>query len=378
MCKIKTLWCCFFALSVVTIRAQETAFDYQLIIESQGQYNNLDEHSVVNPDNQMNIEELTSVTRLYPVLKFRYGQNDLLATLQTEGNLSNYNLSGDSVRFSFQELYIRFAYQEKHYITLGKRRLDWGSGMIWNPTNFYVQKDPFRTQNRLEGIFQVAYSYLFSSGALQAYIFPEKRLKDFSYGLKYDYYGTRLDASLSFLQYTRYQQFGYSLSYGGNISTLYAEGVFRNYSKSYRVGKEGELLSPVEDRKKFHSEVVAGFSLNCNAHISLRGEYRFREDYLNRTGVKQFGAALPAHTLIYDAISVGKHSLFGSAEWKDLYDQYFIQVRSFYDPASTQLILSPLLIWKINNFQVEISALFYNNALAVFNYQGSVLLSCHF
>lgn len=378
MYKIKMLWCCLFALSVVALRAQETAFDYQLIFESQGQYNNLDKHSVINPDNRMNVEELTSLTRLYPVLKFRYAQNDLSATLQTEGNLSNYNFSGDSVRFSFQELYVRFAYQERHHITLGKRRLDWGSGMIWNPTNFYVQKDPFRTQNRLEGIFQVAYSYLFSGGTLQAYLFPEKRLKDFSYGLKYDYYGTRLDASLSFLQYTRYQQFGYSLSYGGNISTLYAEGVFRNSSKSYRVGKEGELLPPTEDRKKFRTEAVVGFSLNCNAHISLRGEYRFREDYLNRTEVKQFEDALPSHTLIYDAISVGKHSLFGSAEWKDLYDQYFIQMRSFYDPTSNQLILSPLLIRKINNFQIELSMLFNNNALAVFNYQGSIVLSCHF
>lgn len=378
MDKIKILWCCLLVLSGFTLRAQETAFDYQLILESQGQYNHLDKHSAVNLDNRMNIEELTSVTRLYPVLKFSYEQNALSATLQTEGNLSNSDFSGDSVRFSFQELYVRFAYQEKHHITLGKRRLDWGSGMIWNPTNFYVQKDPFRTQNRLEGIFHAAYSSLFPGGALQAYLFPEKRLKDFSYGLKYDYYGTRLDASLSFLQYTRYQQFGYSLSYGGNRSTLYAEGVFRNYSKSYRVGKEGELLPPAEDRKRFHSEVVAGFSLNCNAHISLRGEYRFREDYLSRTEVKQFEAALPIHTLIYDAISVGKHSLFGSAEWKDLYDRYFIQARSFYDPVSTQLILSPLLIWKINNFQVELSALFYNNALAVFNYQGSLLLSCHF
>lgn len=378
MCKINILYFCLFMLSAVILRAQETGFDYQLILESQGQYNNLDEHSTVNPDNRMNIEELTSVTRLYPLLKFGHEQNALSATLQAEGNLSNYNFSGDSVRFSFPELYVRLAYQEKHHITLGKRRLDWGSGMIWNPTNFYVQKDPFRTQNRLEGIFQAAYSFLFSNGSLQAYIFPEKRLKDFNYGLKYDYYGTRLDANLSFLQYARYQQFGYSLSYGGNISTLYAEGVFRNYSKSYKVGEEGELLPPVENRKNFRSEVVAGFSLNCNAHISLRGEYRFREDYLNRTEVKQFESALPAYTLIYDAISVGKHSLFGSVEWKDIYDRYFIQMRSFYDPASTQLILSPLFIRKINNFQIEISAMLYNNALALFNHQCSILLSCHF
>lgn len=372
-----TIVCLLFGI-IGSVKAQNSSFDYQLILEMKGQYNGLDKESSVNPDNLMGIEELTSVTQLYPIMKFRYGQNKLSSLLQVEGNLINHNFSGDSVRFAFQELYAQFSYNEKHHITLGKRRLDWGSGMLWNPTNFYIQKDPFRTQNRLEGIFQMSYSFLFSNGLLQAYIFPEKRLKDFSYALKYDYYGNRLDASLSFLQYTRYQQLGYSLAYGGDLFTLHAEGVFRNYSKSYRVDEDGNLLLPPTDRKKIWTEAVFGFSMNANAHISLRGEYRFREDYLNRKEIKQFETYLPAHPMIYDSLSTGKHTVFGSIEWKDIYDQYFLQMRSFYDPVSEQLILSPLFIWKINNFQVEVTSMIYNNALALFNYQGSILISCHF
>lgn len=366
------LFCC------LTMWGQTTDFNYQIILESRAQYNNLDKKSKVNPGNTLNIEELTSTTQLYPIIKFEHKMNELSTYLQVEGNVTNYNFSKDSIRFDFQELYLQFSYKEQHHFSLGKRRLDWGTGMLWNPTNFYVQKDPFRTQNRLEGIYQATYTLLLPNGTVQGYVFPEKHLKDFSYALKFDYYGSRIDASLSFLQYMRYQQFGFDLSYGGDIFTAYTEGVFRNYSKSYRVGEDGQLIVPSTKRNKYRTEIVAGGSVNFNVHISFRGEYRFREDYLNRNDVNRFESGLPNHAIIYDAISVGKHSLFGNLEWKELYDRFFIQMRSFYDPVSCQLIVSPLFIWKINNFQVELSSMVYNNSLALFNYQGSLLISCHF
>lgn len=357
---------------------QNVDFDYQVIVETKGEYNNLDDKSKLNPDNQMGIEEVASIIQLFPILKFRHNQEKFSSLLQVEGNFINHNFSGDSLSFSFQELYLQFSMKDKHYLSIGKRRLDWGSGMLWNPTNFYIQKDPFRTQNRLEGIFQASYSFLLSNGMIQGYVFPEKRLKDFSYAVKYDYYGNRVDASLSFLQFKGSQQFGYSVSYGGNISTLYAEGVLRNYSKSYKVGGNGTLISPSENRKKFWTELVAGFSTNFNAHLSARGEYRFREDYLNKGQIDNFKNGLPANALIYDPISIGKHTLFASLEWKDLYDRAVVQLRTFLDPVSNQLIVSPLFIWKYHNLQVEVSAMIYNNAIPLLDYQGTVLLSYHF
>lgn len=367
-----------FLLLTTSVWGQSTDFSYQLILESKGEYTDLDSKSLINPNNKMNIEEFTAVSRLYPIFRLGYDQEKLNSLLQVEGNLTDYNFSGDSIRFTFQELYLQLGVNDIHYISFGKKRLDWGTGMLWNPTNFYIQKDPLRTQNRLEGIFQATYKLLLSNGSLQAYIFPERQMKDFSYALKYDYYGSRIDASLSFLQYGRYQQIGLDLSYGGNIFTAYMEGVLRNYSKSYRVGEDGELIIPSTAKDKFWTEVVAGFSIVCNAHVSLRGEYRFRKDYLNRKQVGYFKSYLPANTQIYDPISIGKHSLFGSMEWKEIYDRFFIQMRVFYDTASTQLILSPLLIWKISNFQIELSSMLYNNGLPLFDYQGSLLVSWHF
>jgi len=356
------------------VQGQEMDFSYQIIMESKGEYNNIDKNSALNPDNQMKIKEITSATQLYPILKFRHSQDKFSSLLQIEGNCTNYNFSGDSLSFSFQELYTQFSISDKHFVSIGKRRLDWGSGTLWNPTNFYVQKDPFRTQNRLEGIFQASYSYLLSNGMLQAYVFPEKKLKDFSYALKYDYYGNRIDASVTFLQHQQSQQLGYSVSYGGNISTLYSEGVWRNYSKSYRANENGVLVNSSEGRSKFWTEIVAGMSINLNANLSFRSEYRFREDYLNKEQISEFKRNLPANSLIYDPVGIGKHTLFASLEWKDLYDRYMIQVRTFLDPVSSQLIVSPLFIWKYHDLQVEISAMVYNNAIPLLNYQGTVLL----
>lgn len=359
-------------------KSQSSDLTYQIILESKGEYSKVDKHSKVNPDNMMQLKEFTSLSQLYPIFKFSHSQDNLTGILQVEGNLQNYNLSADSIRFSFQELYAQFSFSGRHFIAFGKKRLDWGTGMIWNPTNFYIQKDPLRTQNRLEGIFQTSYTLLLPNGSLQAYIFPESQLKDFSYALKYDYYGSRIDASLTFLQYTRYQQFGLDMSYGGDLFTAYAEGVIRNYSKSYRVGEGGELITPPTTKEKFWAEAVVGLSVVCNTHISTRAEYRFREDYLGRSAINSYSMNLPNNTIVFDPISMGKHTLFASIEWKELYERLFVQMRTFYDPVSAQWMLSPLFIWKKNNFQVELWAMIYNNAFALFDFQSSLLLSLHF
>jgi hypothetical protein len=285
---------------------------------------------------------------------------ELLNTFQAEGNLTNYNFDKDSVRFTFQELYTRFSWKDRHHWTVGKKRLDWGTGMIWNPTNFYIQKDPFRTQNRLEGIFQLNYTCLFTTGSLEVYVFPEKKMEDFSYSLKYNYTGERVDMSVSFLEYTRHQQIGYDISYGGDRFIAYAEGVFRN--RAARV----------------YSEIVSGASYAFNASLGARMEYRFREDYLSREEVAEFKKYLSENSLIYDPVGVGKHTLFASAEIKDVYDRFNLQVRTFFDLFSNQLIISPLLVWKKNNFQIELSSMLFTNSLAAYHSQTSLLLSCHF
>ncbi|MDR1623909.1 MAG: hypothetical protein LBS04_02940 [Tannerellaceae bacterium] len=367
-----------FSLLPLLSNGQSAAWEYQLIVESKNQYNHRDKASTVNKGNRMKIDELSSITELYPIVTAGNDWDGLLNTLQAEGNLTNYNFDKDSVRFTFRELYTRFSWKESHHWTVGKKRLDWGTGMLWNPTNFYIQKDPFRTQNRLEGIFQLHYTCLFTTGSLEVYVFPEKKMEDFSYSLKYNYTGERMDASVSFLEYTRYQQAGYDVSYGGDRFIAYAEGVFRNYSRSCRVGKEGELILPRNRTARFYSEIVSGASYAFNASLGARLEYRFREDCLKREEVADFKKYLPQNSIIYDPVSVGKHTLYASAEIKDIYDRFNLQIRTFFDLFSNQLIVSPLFVWKKNNFQIELSSMLFTNSLAVFNSQTALLLSCHF
>jgi hypothetical protein len=324
-------------------QAQPAEIAYQLIWESKQQYNKLPSR-----------DEWISATQLYPVIRLENSLDKVSNRIQIEGNLMNYNFSKDSTTFLFQELYTQFSYKEKHHLTIGKKRLDWGTGMLWNPTNFHVQKDPFRTQNRLEGIFMMNYTCLFNTGSLQVYVFPEREIKEFSYALKYNYAGERSDLSISFLEYTIYQQLGVDMSYGGDIFTAYGEGAIRNYSK----------VKPNPGKKKYWIEAVAGASLLFNAHWNMRSEYRFREDYAGVT--------------VYDPVSISQHSLFGSVEWKDLYDRSSLHIRVFYDPLSRQFIASPLFIWRKNNFQVELSSMMYNHAYAVYDFQTSLLVSCHF
>lgn len=334
-----------------SLHAQTSGFSYQVLLEVKGEYSNLYKDSEINPDNRMKIDDFSSVSKLYPILGFAHNMENSEIRLQTEGLVRNYNLDKDSTDFSFEELYLQYALADKHFFVLGKKRLDWGTGMIWNPTNFFVQKDPLRTQNRLEGIFMLSYAYLLKNGAVGIYVFPEKKAEECSFAVKYDYTGNRIDASLSFLEYGRYQQFGCDVSYGGDIFTVYSEGVIKNFDKTLPV------------RKRFHTEIVVGGSVNLNSNISFRGEYRFRET---------------ADATLYDPISVSKHSLYGSLDYADIYDRWSVSLRTFHDPVSRQLMVSPVGVWKPGNFQVELSAMIYNHSLAIYNFQSSLLVSYYF
>lgn len=360
------------------IYAQESKFDYQVILETRGEYNDIDKKSKVNSDNWMNLDEFTSLSQFYPILEFKNTWGDLVTKLQVEANIKNYNFDKSSTDFSFQELYTQFELKGKHFFVFGKKRLDWGTGMIWNPTNFFIQKDPVRIQNRLEGIFMLNYSYLFGQNTLSFYLFPEKKGKDFKAAVKYDYSKERVDASLSFVEYGKFQQIGYDISYGGDMFTAYSEGVLKNYTKSFQVGKDGTAIPPESRSKKFRSEFVAGTTIIFNSHLSFSGEYRFREDYLGKNDVEFYKEYLPAHPEIFDPLSIGKHTLFGNIEYKETYSRWSFNLRSFYDVSSDQLTLSPVGMLSLNNFQIELTGLFYNNSLSIYNLQTSLLVSCFF
>ncbi|MDH6309418.1 hypothetical protein M2451_002696 [Dysgonomonas sp. PFB1-18] len=364
--------------NIELLHTQESIFNYQIILETKGEYNAIDSNSEVNSDNWMNLEEFSSLSQLYPILGFKNTWGKLDTKLQVEANIKNYNFDKDSTDFSFQELYTQFELEGKHFFIFGKKRLDWGTGMIWNPTNFFIQKDPIRTQSRLEGLFMLNYSYLFGRNTLSFYLFPEKEGKNFKAALRYEYSKERVDASLSFVEYGKYQQFGYDISYGGNLFTAYCEGVLRNYTKSFALSDIGTLITPQNRSKRFRSEFVLGTSIIFNSNLSFSGEYHFREDYLSKSDVKLYKKHLPSNIELFDPLSVGKHTLFGNVEYKETYSRWSINLRSFYDITSNQLAISPVGILSLNNFQFELTSMFYNNSLSIHNIQTSLLVSCFF
>ncbi len=360
------------------ISQEDSKLLYQVILETKLEYNNLDKNSDVNPNNIMNINDFFFISQFYPIIEFKNTYGKLDTKLQAEAVIKNYDLIKDSTDLSFQELYTQFTLNGKHFFIIGKKRLDWGTGIIWNPTNFFIQKDPLRTQNRLEGLFMLNYSTLINSSSLNFYFFPKEKKEDFKFAVKYDFSLNKIDASLSFVEYGKHQQFGYDFSYGGSSFTLYSEGVIKNFTKSYRVFDDGSLIYPEIEKKSFKPEIIVGSTILFNGNISFTGEYRFRGDYLNKKEIDLYKRYLPSNMEVYDPISVGKHTIFVNAEYKDTYNRWSANLRSFYDPISDQLVLSPLGTFSQNNFQIEVSTMFYNNSISTHNFQSSILLSCFF
>lgn len=359
-------------------QSQEPVFAYQVILETKGEYSDRDRHSSVNPDNWMQLNEFSLVSHLYPIFSFKQEWGKVRTTLQVEGDIRNDNLGKEQTSFLFQELYTQFAWQDKHYLSIGKKRLDWGTGLVWNPTNFYIQKDPMRTQNRLEGLFMVDYTYLIGNCSLDGYLFPQQQADNWSYALKATYAGHRIDGSLSVVSYRGRWQFGYDLTYGGDRFTAYSEGVLRNFTKSYRIDEAGGLIIPEAREKIFAPEIVVGGNILLSDRFSFCGEYRYRGDYPDGNLIDRYQGLLPSHSVMFDPISIGQHTLFGSLTCKDLYERWNVSLRTFVDPVSNQCLLSPLVVITFSNFQVEVSAQFYTNAFAVYDCQTTLLISCFF
>jgi len=377
--KLHSVLIFWFALNnLSSLFSQSSKFSYQLILETKEEYNAIDPNSLVNPDNILELNEINSTTQLYPIFTLNNLSNGINTQLQIEADIRNYDFEKERTDFFFQELYTQFSSKDKHYWTIGKKRLDWGSGMIWNPTNFFIQKDPLRTQNRLEGLFMINYTYLLKNHAFHFYLFPEEKKEDCSLALKYDFSKNRIDAGFSLVEYKKYQQFGYEFSYGGDQFTAYSEGVVKNYTKSYQVNETGELIEPNSSKKKFRVELAAGGMILLNDHFTFSCEYRFREDYLNSKEIAFYKAQLPSYSVLFDPISMGQHTFFGSMEYKDIYGRGSVNVRTFYDPVSRQLLISPWGIISRNNFQIELSVLFYNHSFAIYDFQSSILISYFF
>jgi hypothetical protein len=347
-------------------------------MENYNEFNVLDKRSKVNRDNLLGLNDISSITRFYPILSYKDTiSNELVGTFQVEPGFFNNNLNF-SLDLKFMELYTAIKFDEKSRLLIGKKRLDWGSGLVWNPTLFYTQKDPLRTQNRLEGVYQLNYNHLFDKSDLEFYIFPDSTIAKSKIAVKYNMFGNRSNFSSTYIYSGEGHQLGYDISYGGNQFVLYSEGIAKTYSRRFSINSEGLIIDPTSIKKTLNFEAVLGSSINLSERITGYFEYRYSGDNLNRNEIAAFRNYLPDNLILYDPISMGQHSFFGSVNYIGSYGRWSLNSRGFYDPTSHQLILSPLFIYSLNNLQLELSALAFHNSFAIYDLQSTLLISLSF
>jgi len=280
--------------------------------------------------------------------------------------------------FDLNELYVQYGISDRLYITFGKKRINWGTANVWNPSNPFLQKDPFRLDNRLEGIVLTDIEYIAPNLTLNAVFSPEKKLnrstfafkasssiKSFSYSLSYAFLGDEK------------QQFGMDFSLGANNYTFYGEAIIRNFSNNGLVDSQGlPRVNPTRsDFQNMNSEFVIGAMVNVLPRTILISEYRYRSDFNTTESIENFKTFLPNNLALYDPISMGRHSFFSQISYMDSYSRYNINAGVFYDAITDQLLCIPGLVYNGNDFKIEINPFIYNSSLSIYDFQGRVILS---
>ena len=157
----------------------QNEFSYRVINENVFTYNLISEDTPVNPTNILELSELETVNRFFPIGTFK---RDRL-TLQAEPRLF-FDPISENIDVAFNELYVRYGISAAFYVTFGKERINWGTGTVWNPSNPFLQKDPFRLDNRLEGVFLTNLEYIFPRLTLNLLFSPSEKVNTSTLALK--------------------------------------------------------------------------------------------------------------------------------------------------------------------------------------------------
>lgn len=353
--------------------SSQTEYSYRIINENVFTYNDIIENSIVNPSNILQLNELDIVNRFFPLGTFEKNK----IKLQVEPRIFLSPLD-EELQFGLNELYLQYSFSENLYVTFGKERINWGTGNVWNPSNPFLQKDPFRLNNRQEGIVLTDLEYITSSFTLNALFSPEKKINKSTFALRF---GSEISSFSYSLSYAflgdEKQQFSGDFSLGASNFTLYGEGVLRNFSNTNLIDSEGVAQTvPVGNGfENTHSEFVLGTLYNIQPRTLLIMEYRYRSDFNTSKNIENFEKFLPNNLSQYDPISMGRHSFYGQIGYTDSYSKYNINTSVFFDPITKQLLCMPELIYNGNDFKVEVSPFIFNNNLSIYDFQGRIILS---
>lgn len=324
---------CILFLSTSMLRAQ-TEFSYRIINENVFTYNAISKNSFINPNNRLQLNELEIVNRFFPVGTFKKNK----IRLQAEPKIFLSPLE-EVLEFDINELYVQYGVSDKLYVTFGKKRINWGTANVWNPSNPFLQKDPFRIDNRLEGVTLMDFEYISKNLTLNALFSPKERLNRSTFALKASLEIKSLSYSFSyaFLGYEK-QQFAVDFSLGADNFTFYGEGLLRNFSNSNLIDSAvlSQNTSIQNGFENMNSEFVVGTMLNVLPRTILIAEYRYRSDFNTTQSIENFKNFLPNSLSIYDPISMGKHSFFGQISYMDSYSKYNLSANTFYDPITSR------------------------------------------
>ncbi len=351
----------------------QNEFSYRVINENVFTYNLISEDTPVNPTNLLALSELETVNRFFPIGTFKQDR----LTLQVEPRIF-FDPISENIDVAFNEFYVRYGLSEAFYVTFGKERINWGTGTVWNPSNPFLQKDPFRLDNRLEGVFLTNLEYIFPRLTLNLLFSPSEKVNTSTLALKASSTIKSFDYSFNyaFLGDGR-QQFACDFSLGTDNFTFYGEGLLRNFSNTGLVDPSGSI-TPTPERNRWEnvrSEFVLGSMLNTFIRTILVLEYRYRSDFNTKNSIANFRSFLPGNLELYDPISMGRHSFFSQISYTDPYSKYNVNTSLFFDPITQQLLCSPGFIYSGENIKLEINPFIYGNSLSLYDIQGRVILS---
>ena len=277
---------------------------FRLINENLLTYNNFENASKANPNNLLGLNEFEAENRFFPVFTTKYEK----LKVQFEPKLLTDPIQ-EKVTLSVNELYAQYEISDHFFVKLGKERINWGTGNVWNPTNPFLQRDPFRLNNRLEGVVVTDFEFLFKDLNWQIILAPDEDLNSTTLAtrLNTNVKATSFSFSYAYLGENR-QQVGADFSYGGDNFTFYGEAVARNFSNTALVNNLGIALPNGQNSglQNPYFEYLLGTMINISSKSQMIAEYRFREDYNTSSSIENFEDHLPDNVAFYDPISMGR------------------------------------------------------------------------
>jgi len=223
-------------------------------------------------------------------------------------------------------------------LKLGRQRIAWGSGRMWNPTDRFNPVDP----TALEGDIKTGVDSAFgewrysSSGVVQAVAAPGSGAHLVSRKTALRVRDTFGEADVAVLA----GRIGGEDVYGADIAANVLDG-----------GLHGEFLHAQASANASYSQMSAGYEYTVNNMIFPAGLYLLGEYFFNGAAGRQLpGAANRLNSQV-------RH-LLGLSAGYDLTPLVRLQLSAIVDPVKGSAFAAPRLTWSLAR-NIEVSAFWY-------------------